>query len=752
MASRIGSAYVDIKAPITGLKADLKKARKRVAASVDKMRKKLNSVSFKKAGMAIAAGAAVAGVAIYATIKAISALTRAAGVQEKAEAKLAAVIRATGGAAGYTLTQMKKMASGMQNLTTVGDETILNGMAILATFKNVREEGFERATQAALDMANVLDTDMKSATIMIGKALNDPIANLSAMTRAGVQFTEQQKDMIKTMWHAGNQAGAQNIILKELESQMGGAAAAAAAKFSGRQQQAANSLGDVKEKLGGVITDNIFFVELMKKVTGVFDEWNEYLVENKDRLQAVAKDGVLWLADSIVTVLNVMKAFHKGWLYLRLAANVFLEGIVFVVEGVVKGFSYMGEGYVKLRGLFGKKVENPFEGMLSTMSDIRAGITDTSQNISDSINNIGGAYDVVIEKTKSFREEIAKIPTGTLATGDDSASIKMAAAAEAAKTAIAEEAAAARLEILSGFKEKHYAMLESMTEAEREQRLALINIEETYNALKEEIGLEKDEARKEKLLTELDELRTYEDDKFAMQDEFNSMYDDSQLNKYEKEKQRVDDLYKKYKDAGVKEVKLNKWKSEQDKKIEKEKLQAKIKMATEYTDASLALLNHLAQTGLMNEKTLFRMNQAFSIAKGVMNTYEGATKALASAPPPLNVALAAMVIATGLAQVASIASQKPKGFAHGGVFAGGQVISEPTLFNIGEMAETQPEAILPLKRIGGKLGVVAETSQGKGDIIINFVVEGNLITDEDQLNDFVEQIGDKLYEQEQMGY
>ncbi|MBW2675556.1 MAG: hypothetical protein JRD89_19455, partial [Deltaproteobacteria bacterium] len=190
---------------------------------------KTSEQTFKKSkGHALAYSAAAAA-ALYGVAKALGAASRMAkeyvalaNVQEAAEQNLAAVIKATGGAAGYNLDQLKKMASGMQTVTTVGDEVILNGMAMLGTFKQIRGEGFERATKAALDMAQVLGTDMKSSVVMIGKALNDPITNLSAMTRAGVQFTETQKDMIKTLWKAGDAAGAQNIILKELEGQMGG--------------------------------------------------------------------------------------------------------------------------------------------------------------------------------------------------------------------------------------------------------------------------------------------------------------------------------------------------------------------------------------------------------------------------------------------------------------------------------------------------------------------------------------------------
>ena len=46
-------------------------------------------------------------------------------------------------------------------------------------------------------MAAVFGQDLSQATIQLGKALNDPIKGLSALTRVGIQFTEQQKKEIK---------------------------------------------------------------------------------------------------------------------------------------------------------------------------------------------------------------------------------------------------------------------------------------------------------------------------------------------------------------------------------------------------------------------------------------------------------------------------------------------------------------------------------------------------------------------------
>ena len=79
-------------------------------------------------------------------------------------------------------------------------------------------------------------------------------------------------------------------------------------------------------------------------------------------------------------------------------------------------------------------------------------------------------------------------------------------------------------------------------------------------------------------------------------------------------------------------------------------------------------------------KEWFAVQKGFNIAQAVMNTYEGATKALAQGGF-FGIAMAATVIAAGLAQVAMIASQQPNASGGGGarsVSSGGSALSQPS--------------------------------------------------------------------------
>lgn len=175
---------------------------------------------------------------------------RAFQVQAKAIAQVEAGLKSTGSQAGFTSKQLQAMASDLQSKTLFGDETILkDATAQLLTFTNISGEQFARTQAAALDLATRLDGDLKGASIQLGKALNDPVANLSALSRSGIQFSDEQKAVIKTMAETGRLAEAQTLILDELNRQYGGSAEAAA-EADGGFTQLANSFGDLQEAIG----------------------------------------------------------------------------------------------------------------------------------------------------------------------------------------------------------------------------------------------------------------------------------------------------------------------------------------------------------------------------------------------------------------------------------------------------------------------------------------------------------------------
>jgi len=200
-------------------------------------------------------------------------------------AQTQAVIESTGMAAGFTAEEMAGLASDLSaasGMSLFSDDAILGATNVLATFKEIQGVQFENATAAILDMSQAMGMDLQSATVQVGKALNDPIGGIGALSRVGVQFTEDQKAMIEEMVALGDVAGAQELILGELNSQFGGSAAAAVNTYAGRMKVLEEQFNDVKQGVGEALLPILselgrfaiaYVVPAVEKMATAFTTW-----------------------------------------------------------------------------------------------------------------------------------------------------------------------------------------------------------------------------------------------------------------------------------------------------------------------------------------------------------------------------------------------------------------------------------------------------------------------------------------------
>lgn len=200
--------------------------------------------------------------------------------QDRVNRKLAATLKATGFAAQLTSKQIKDYASELQRATNIGDDEIINSAAVMSTFKNVVGDTFTESIGLANDMSAVLDTSLNSSVIQLGKALNDPVKGITALTRSGVSFTDQQKAQIRALQESGDLLGAQTIIMGELRSEFGGVAAEMAK--ADIIKSTTNALGDMAEVLGEIIVKALELDTITGGVAGGLNEFTDTLKANLD--------------------------------------------------------------------------------------------------------------------------------------------------------------------------------------------------------------------------------------------------------------------------------------------------------------------------------------------------------------------------------------------------------------------------------------------------------------------------------------
>jgi hypothetical protein len=249
----------------------------------------------------LAAGAAVVGFAV-SSVKAFA-------EQEQVMAQTEAVLKSTGGAANLTAEDITNLASRLRDLTSIDDEAIQASSNLLLTFREVRNEVgkgndiFNQAQGAILDMATALNQgaipsseELKSATLALGKALNDPITGMTALRRVGVSFNESQRETIQALVESGDLMGAQKVILRELTKEFGGAAEAAGDTFAGKLQELKNTFEDLQETVGSFAVETLSdFLKGLEQIGGFLNITGPSLEETAQ----MTKELVLQLQQSL---------------------------------------------------------------------------------------------------------------------------------------------------------------------------------------------------------------------------------------------------------------------------------------------------------------------------------------------------------------------------------------------------------------------------------------------------------------------
>jgi hypothetical protein len=320
------------------------------------------------AGFAKAATVTFAVVGAALSVKAI--FDYAAGwkalydVQEAAEQKLTKVLTATGNQTGFTIEQMKKMASALQDVTTIGDEVTIKTMAMVATFKNVRGEEFKDVIRLGADLANVLDQDVTAATQKLAKALNDPIKGAEQLKEVGILLTQQQKDQMAAFQAAGDMASAQRVVLQELENTYGGAAKTQGT-FNDATTRAMGRLSDMGETMWKTVLPAFdALIPLIESGTDVIQVLVDYVASYEEAIRQASAETVVgfqavtnYLLDYAVpiyatietAVLNYQKSFelaHVG--LLLMATKTYNDLLYFLQVEVPAGLEWLSKNWLNI--------------------------------------------------------------------------------------------------------------------------------------------------------------------------------------------------------------------------------------------------------------------------------------------------------------------------------------------------------------------------------------------------------------------
>jgi hypothetical protein len=186
------------------------------------------------AGIAAAAGGLLAAGALIRTAIELNAIGEAGRAGDRALANVTKQMGLFGNEADDVTKRLIDYADVVSRSNGVDGESIGIAQTKLMTFKELAKSAdvaggaFDRATMAAIDMASAGFGSAETNAVQLGKALNDPIKGINSLTRSGITFTAQEKAKIASLVESNQMLKAQDIILKAIETQVGGTAEASA--------------------------------------------------------------------------------------------------------------------------------------------------------------------------------------------------------------------------------------------------------------------------------------------------------------------------------------------------------------------------------------------------------------------------------------------------------------------------------------------------------------------------------------------
>ena len=301
------------------------------------------------------------------------------------------VLASTKGAAGLTSEQIENQAKELSKGIVASRSEILDAQGMLLSFTGIKGPIFAETTKAVADFATFYKTDMTSAALSIGKAMNDPAMGMNRLQRQGVTFTEQQKKQVKIYEQQGNLLAAQRIIIEELNREFGGQAKAFALTDAGKLKMAAKRWSDIKLTLGEMISKiQLSLIPAFNKIMNAFQKMVPYI---KDAFQVLSNgiSGFISLVEKLWPILKYIIGLFIAWKALKL------------FDTLITG----AESFIKTMGNMKTTITEIGEGLnkwtLTLLSVAASALL--IQNLFNQLKN-GGSHEYGLKLAEPYRKEL----------------------------------------------------------------------------------------------------------------------------------------------------------------------------------------------------------------------------------------------------------------------------------------------------------------------------------------------------------
>lgn len=259
---------IELKAKIDSIDKSLKNIEDKAEKTGDKVDKEVGSGLGKKIGTGFKVGAAAAAAALatvaVAAVRLRDAAVEASSRQQDAVNQLNQALSSSGTFTRDASNALQEYASQVQRTTTLGDELVIEQLALARTFARSNEEA-QRLVDAAIELSAATGTELRSAVVNLGKSFSGLTGEL------GESVAE-----IRTLTAEQLKSGAAIDLIK---NKYDGFAAAQRNTYSGATKVLSNSYGDLLETIGDLVTKNPVFVKSLENTAKQIERFSKIVAD-----------------------------------------------------------------------------------------------------------------------------------------------------------------------------------------------------------------------------------------------------------------------------------------------------------------------------------------------------------------------------------------------------------------------------------------------------------------------------------------
>lgn len=535
-----------------------------------------------------------------------------ASIQENALNKLNTSLALAGSFSKEASQDFQDFASSLQQVTTVGDETILQAAALARNFTKTNEEA-KALTAAAIDLSAATGLSLDGAIKNLGKTLGGLTGELGESVPALRSLTKEQL-----------QAGA---AIELVANRFGGAATGAVRTFAGASAQLNNTIGDTREILGGFVTQNPAVIGAINAINKVFINLQKILQANSSQVEAFFNSlidstfrGAKQLVGAFEVVGNLADVLVRS--FNAVVASIQAAGNTFAL-GITAPLALIEQGINKITG-------KDFNFLTNESKRLADEVNRNISSIGTNLTETGFLADATTGLV-NFSENAIAIVESTVE--------QQRALYEQDKDAFLENLSAKQLATTGGEEGLSPEVI-----AERQKQADILAIRQQGALEQEEFEINKRILAEEQTALDLERLKEIEIEKQNIVFEAEI----AKANLIRDERQRslaLQDI------AAKQEVAITKTKNAQILADEKRRLE----LDKQIKAANIQATQNFLQTGINLAKQGSRAQKGLQTAQALISTFTAANQALSSPPgPPFTIPLVASTIALGLGNVAKI--------------------------------------------------------------------------------------------------